>query len=164
MTLLPFLAITAMQSSCNPRSLIHNSGCSSHWRLGGGRGGGHWVSLPPGLAGMFLGGGLVSCSFLPLCCPPVPAQGAPLSFSHRSPPHPMSLRALYHHSSLQACDLCSLQDHSSSPQFVNPWQRLGQGAQSVRAGRRAPQRPSEPTPYFPGNTTEGWRGEGSASE
>lgn len=35
-TLLPFLALTVAQSSCNPRSFIHNSGCGS---LTGGRGG-----------------------------------------------------------------------------------------------------------------------------
>lgn len=36
-TLLPFLALTVAQSSCNPRSFIHNSGCGS---LTGGREGG----------------------------------------------------------------------------------------------------------------------------
>lgn len=45
-TPLPFLALTAVQSSCNPRSLIHNSGCGSHWRQGGGAGGGAGFLCP----------------------------------------------------------------------------------------------------------------------
>lgn len=100
-TLLPFLALAAMQSSCNPRSLIHNSGCSSHWRLGGGEGGGHGVSLPPGLAGCSLAeavGAGEPC--LPLPPPPspsgpwVPAQRVPFSFSPQSPSYPLLLTAL----------------------------------------------------------------------
>lgn len=53
-TLMPFLALAAVQSSCNPRSFIHNSGCGSHGRQGGGRagGGGLWASLPPGGIGV----------------------------------------------------------------------------------------------------------------
>lgn len=125
-----------MQSSCNPRSLIHNSGCSSHWRPGGGGGGRHWFLCPQAwLECSWTEGVGQGAGELCLSLPP-----RPFSFSPRvgrSPPHPCFSGLFPLSPSLQACGLFSLQDHSPtpSPQFANPWQRLGQDAQGIRAGR-----------------------------
>lgn len=88
MTLLPFLVLAAaVQGSCNPRSLIHNSGCGSHWRRGGGAGGvsGFLCPRPGWSAPGQRQRGLVSCAFLsllrlwflPSVCP-FPSHHSPL--------------------------------------------------------------------------------------
>lgn len=127
--MLPFLALSTVQSSCNPRSLIHNSGCGSHWRRGGGEGGGLWVSLPPGLAGAPLGRGsggwcAMPCRSLPPP-PSVPARRVPFSF-----PTPCFPRLLTITPSSRPCLFSLPEDHTStpSPHLVTPWQRLGQDA------------------------------------
>lgn len=106
-TLLPFLAFTVAQSSCNPRSFIHNSGCGSltggrgkreggsrllcpqaglEWALQAearqGRGLGEHLSLPP-LSSTLL---LVSFFFFPH--PPSPAPLFTRLFTATSPPPP----------------------------------------------------------------------------
>lgn len=121
-TPLPFLALTAVQSSCNPRSLIHNSGCGSHWRQGGGAGGG---------AGFLCPQARLECSWarprgwraLSSIPPPpsFPAQCVPFSFSPWSPAHPLLLRVLHRHSSCSGpVSSLSLQGHSSTPATHTP--------------------------------------------
>lgn len=107
-TLMPFLALTAVQSSCNPRSFIHNSGCGSHWRQGGGGVEGLWASLPPGGVGAGTPGrGKVGSweSTLSSLPSPLPCPLAPFPFSHIPSLSPTS------HTSLQPFQALP-QDHS----------------------------------------------------
>jgi hypothetical protein len=86
------------QSSCNPRSFIHNSGCGSHGRQGGegGGGGGLWASLPPGRIGVGTPGrgkvGGWESTLCSLCSP----SSAPSTFPFS---HIPSLRPASHTSS-----------------------------------------------------------------
>lgn len=94
-TLLPFLALTATQSSCNPRSFIHNSGCGSHWRQGGGGGGALGFSAPrlgwSGHSRQRQGRGLGEHLSLPPLLPPAPCTIFPLPRLPHAPPHQVPL-------------------------------------------------------------------------
>lgn len=141
-TLLPFLALAAaaVQSSCNPRSLIHNSGCGAHWRRGGGggEGGGLRVSLPQV--------GLEGALRPELGLPPTPH--AALFFPSRLP----ACHTSSHQPSLRPCLLTAASSLRTTAPLPAPilWIPGRDWAKMCQAGRggRTPGGPPEQTPPF----------------